>query len=113
MMPLPSLLEILGPGHYRFQVEASHHAFQGHFPNAPILPGLAQVDWAIRLGEEAFGPLGAFTGISNLKFQRVIVPDETIELRLTLHPVKHTLAFEFQSADGRKSSGTLNFKRSL
>ena len=107
MMPLPSPLETLGPGHFRFQVEASHHVFQGHFPDAPIVPGLAQVDWAIRLGEEAFGPLGDFAGMSNLKFQRVILPDEPIELRLTPHPVKRTLAFEYLGADGRKSSGTI------
>lgn len=109
MMPLPSPLESLGPGHYRFRVEASHHVFQGHFPEAPIVPGLAQVDWAIRLGRESFGPLGDFSGMSNLKFQRIIVPDEPIELRLTLHPVKHTLTFEFQGQDGRKSSGTISF----
>ncbi|WP_005036029.1 Beta-hydroxyacyl-(acyl-carrier-protein) dehydratase FabA/FabZ [Holophaga foetida] len=110
MMPLPSALEALAPGHYRFQVEADHHVFQGHFPKEPIVPGLAQVDWAIQLGERDYGPLGAFTGISNLKFQRIIVPDEAIELRLTPNPVKHTLAFEFQGADGRKSSGTLTFE---
>jgi len=108
-MPLPSPLETVGPGHFRFQVEASHHVFQGHFPNAPIVPGLAQVDWAIRLGEVTFGPLGDFKGIANLKFQRVIVPDEPIELRLTLHPVKRTLAFDYQGLDGRKSAGTLIF----
>jgi len=109
MMPLPSPLEILGPGHYRFRVEGSHHVFQGHFPDAPIVPGLAQIDWAIRLGEQAFGPLGDFASMSHLKFQRAILPEEPIELRLTLHPVKGTLAFEFHGNDGRKSSGTLSF----
>ena len=109
MMPMPSQMEALGLGHYRLKVTADHHAFQGHFPDAPILPGLTQIDWAIQLGELDFGPLGDFCGISHLKFQRVILPDEPIELRLTLHPVKRTLAFEYQGTDGRKSAGTLSF----
>ena len=29
-------------------------AFDGHFPQAAILPGVAQLDWAIHFGREAF-----------------------------------------------------------
>ena len=109
MMPLPTSVETLGLGHFRFQVEAQHHVFQGHFPDDPILPGLAQVDWAIRLGEQAFGPLGAFTGLSNLKFMQIIKPGESIELQLTHNAAKGALAFEFLGDSGRKSSGIINF----
>ncbi len=55
--------------------------FQGHFPDNPILPGVVQVDWAIRFGQEAFGPLGDFQGMLNLKFMDLIRPGERLELR--------------------------------
>lgn len=110
MMPLPTDIQTLGPGHFQFRLEPGHHVFQGHFPGDPIVPGLAQVAWAVRLGEQAFGPLGAFSGLTNLKFQRVITPGELVVLRLRHLPAKRALAFEFCVGEERKSSGTLTFR---
>lgn len=61
-------------------------AFQGHFPGDPILPGVVQVDWAIRFGAEAFGPLGRFCGLDQVKFLGLIRPGERVELRLLWAP---------------------------
>ena len=87
-------------------------AFQGHFPGNPILPGVVQVDWAIRLGLRAFGPLGGFQGITHLKFMDLIRPGETVELRLSLDPGRAKLRFAFAGASGRKSSGVVLFAAS-
>jgi 3-hydroxymyristoyl/3-hydroxydecanoyl-(acyl carrier protein) dehydratase len=84
-------------------------AFQGHFPGNPILPGVIQVDWAIRFGAQVFGVLGDFLGISNLKFMSIIQPSETLELRLSYQRDVGRLEFRFDGATGRKSSGIVLF----
>lgn len=89
--------------------DADNLAFQGHFPGNPILPGVIQVDWAIRFGSQAFGALGDFLGLSNLKFMSIIHPLETLELRLSFQPEAGKLEFRFDGVTGRKSSGVVLF----
>ncbi len=84
-------------------------AFQGHFPDNPILPGVIQVDWAIRFGREAFGPLGDFQGIRNLKFMDLIRPGERLELYLTFDRAAGRLGFRYEVQGGRKSAGQVAF----
>jgi 3-hydroxymyristoyl/3-hydroxydecanoyl-(acyl carrier protein) dehydratase len=90
-------------------LEPDHLVFQGHFPGNPILPGVVQVDWAIRLGTQAFGPLGDFQGISNLKFMSIIQPLEPLELRLTFDREAGKLGFRYEGSTGRKSTGVIRF----
>lgn len=94
-------------------LEPGHLAFQGHFPGNPILPGVIQVDWAVRLGTEAFGPLGDFQGIHNLKFMGMVRPEDPLTLFLKFDPSTGKLAFRFEGLSERKSSGTLQFARPL
>ncbi len=70
--------------------------FQGHFPGNPIMPGvliceaLAQVGAVLLLGmEENKGKLGVFTGISNFKFRKQVVPGDTLELTAELVTYRH------------------------
>lgn len=109
MIPLPRSLRSSGPGVFVFEVEPEHPAFEGHFPGQPILPGVVQVDWALRLGAEAFGPFGAFLGLEQLKFQAVIVPREPLELRLAWDAAAGELVFAYSGAAGKKSSGFARF----
>lgn len=92
--------------------ESDDQAFLGHFPDNPILPGVVQVDWAIRLGTEAFGPLGNFRGFWNLKFMSIIRPKERLELRLTLDREAGKLGFRYDGPTDRKSSGVVLFSGS-
>lgn len=111
MIPFPQTLHasVESPGVFTFAVEPDHPAFQGHFPNQPILPGVVQVDWAIRLGEATFGHLGPFKSLEHLKFQATIQPLEPLELRLSWSPEEHELGFAFEGLQGRKSSGFARF----
>lgn len=111
MIPFPAALRPLPGtrGAYALQVDGEHPAYQGHFPGHPVLPGVVQVDWALRLGAEAFGPLGAFRSLEHLKFQAIIEPDEPLELRLGWNPERRELAFEYLGAAGPKSKGFARF----
>ena len=84
-------------------------AFQGHFPGNPILPGVVQVDWAIRLGNRVFSGLGPFQAITHLKFLDIIRPLEVLELSLVLDPDRRKLRFHYSGAAGRKASGIIVF----
>jgi acyl-coenzyme A synthetase/AMP-(fatty) acid ligase len=56
--------------------------FNGHFPMAPILPGVAQLDWALMLGRRCFALPEAFVRLEVLKFVRPVVPGTKLHLSL-------------------------------
>lgn len=93
----------------RILTDADLVHFQGHFPGTPILPGVAQVDWAIRFARQYFGPVGTCQRIEALKFNDRVLPGETLELALDWSAEKATLRFAY-TADGKaKSSGKVVF----
>src|SRR5450830_125169 len=81
--------------------------FEGHFPEAPILPGVAQVNWALELGRQYLPLPPDCVGMQALKFQRVIVPGATVSLELEHDMQKSALAFRLHSADGQHASGRI------
>ena len=85
------------------------HYFKGHFPISPILPGVAQLDWAIRYAREYFPIQGDFKGMEALKFQQVLLPGESPDLELEFKPEKNSAQFRYVSARGRHSSGNIFF----
>jgi 3-hydroxymyristoyl/3-hydroxydecanoyl-(acyl carrier protein) dehydratase len=91
------------------KVEPEHPAFHGHFPSDPILSGLIQVDWAIRLGGEIFGDLGAFCRLDHLKFKAPIRPAEPVALHLSWDSVERHLDFNYSNQDGVHSQGIVVF----
>ncbi|MGA2081520.1 MAG: hypothetical protein ABSH53_13055 [Holophaga sp.] len=99
-----------GEAVFTLAVGPEHPAFRGHFPGDPLLPGVVQVDWAVRLGREAFGPLGDFQGLDQAKFLRPVRPGVPLELRLALAPGSGRLRFQYQDAEGKVSSGTALFR---
>ena len=84
--------------------------FDGHFPEAAILPGVALLDWANRLGREAFGFAGRFDGMDAVKFQHLVRPGTRLDVELTWQPAKHQLGFRFSSETGVHASGRLRFQ---
>jgi 3-hydroxymyristoyl/3-hydroxydecanoyl-(acyl carrier protein) dehydratase len=119
MMPLPAVARrdriAAGQAAFTLVPGAGHPAFAGHFPGDPVLPGVVQVDWAVRLAREAFGPLGGFRGLDQAKFLRPARPGEALELRLALDRGADALRlrFQYQGPAGRVSSGTVRFQLPL
>lgn len=74
--------------------------FEGHFPGKPVMPGvliiesLAQVGAVILLSAPEYqGKIVYFTGISNAKFRRSVLPGDTLELRCELHKIRRGFGF--------------------
>lgn len=83
--------------------------FDGHFPTAPILPGVAQVDWAVAYARRCFDLSGPFQSMAQIKFQQVITPAMSVRLMLTHLPAKSAAEFRYLSAAGAHSSGRIVF----
>lgn len=83
--------------------------FEGHFPGHPVLPGIAQIDWATQFGIQYFKPEGEFCGLEAVKFHEFIKPEAKVELTLTYRPNKGKILFSFSGHNGKHSSGRLLF----
>ena len=90
-------------------VPASLAYFDGHFRQAPILPGVVQVDWAIHYARAHFALAPAFRGINALKFQQVIRPDAPLFLELSHDAVKGSVQFRYFSDAGPHAGGRILF----
>jgi 3-hydroxymyristoyl/3-hydroxydecanoyl-(acyl carrier protein) dehydratase len=81
--------------------------FKGHFPGRPVLPGVAQVHMAMRLGEEIWGFLPKSFEISRMKFRRLMTPDDQVMLKLTREVARGRLSFAFIANGEPASEGVI------
>jgi len=64
------------------RVPAASHWYDGHFPGAPILPGIAQVSLALDLAGRLAGRAPRLAGLRRLRFRRVVAPGEVLTVRV-------------------------------
>ena len=73
------------------QVTANEQFFQGHFPGAPVMPGVLQIEALAQVGailalrefEDRDEKIPYFSGIESAKFRRPVVPGDTLRLEVT------------------------------
>jgi len=81
--------------------------FSGHFPKAPVLPGVVQVEWALNLGRQLLKLDGAFAGMEVLKFQQLVRPGDEIQLHLRFDAERGKLYFAYRNNLATCSSGRI------
>lgn len=84
--------------------------FNGHFDGFPIVPGVALIEWAIKYSQENFGNHASFIGMSQVKFQQFIKPNQIVHLSLEQNVDSQNIKFIYRNTDTIFSSGNLKFK---
>jgi acyl-CoA synthetase (AMP-forming)/AMP-acid ligase II/3-hydroxymyristoyl/3-hydroxydecanoyl-(acyl carrier protein) dehydratase len=91
----------------QLRLDADIAWFDGHFPDFPVLPGVAQIDWAVHFARLHFGIDAPITRMSGLKFQHLLRPCTSPCLDLTWRPGKRELEFAYTLGETPCSRGTL------
>lgn len=80
---------------------------RGHFPLLPLVPGATQIGWALEFAAEVLGTPTTLCAVRALKFERVIQPGRSLQLRLSKESGGDVLRFEYASESGRHSAGRI------
>lgn len=102
-----SQLETEGEWSLQLSVPPDLAYFSGHFPKAPVLPGVVQVEWALNLGRQLLNLTGPFAGMEVLKFQQLVRPGDEIQLHLRFDAERSKLYFAYRNDTATCSSGRI------
>jgi 3-hydroxymyristoyl/3-hydroxydecanoyl-(acyl carrier protein) dehydratase len=98
-------------------IDARSRFFDGHFPDRPVLPGVAQlllVEAALR---RRFGDRARIASLERLRLVAVVCPGDRLTVRLTPVPgpteeAPRSLRFEIARGASRVSEGWLRWSES-
>lgn len=90
-------------------VTAELIVFDGHFTDAPLVPGVAQLDWAVEFARSCFALQGDFQRCEVLKFQLPVLPGTALQLDLQWSVQSGALGFSYSSVHGAHASGRIVF----
>ena len=89
-------------------VEADCEFFKGHFADQAVLPGIGQIDFAIKMVSRYFGiDMYQFNSIPQAKFKKVVVPNDNLTLNLTKKA--NVISFEYRLEEEQVSLGKLKY----
>jgi 3-hydroxymyristoyl/3-hydroxydecanoyl-(acyl carrier protein) dehydratase len=83
--------------------------FRGHFPGMPILPGVAQLDWAISVAQTFWDFPSLPNRMTQMKFRRILVPGNPVCLLLERRSMGQKVHFSFDGPSICHSSGILHW----
>jgi len=96
--------------HIQLEVPLDLAHFSGHFTQAPVLPGVLQIGWAIDLARQHLDLPPCFAGMEVIKFQRLLRPGDASLLELRFDATRGKLYFNYRTGDVPNSSGRILFK---
>ncbi|TDV39019.1 acyl-coenzyme A synthetase/AMP-(fatty) acid ligase [Paraburkholderia caballeronis] len=95
-----------------FEIRVPHTLvhFAGHFPGLPILPGVVQVDWALRLADEWMPGARALASVEQLKFMAPVPPGVLLRLALTHDASRRRIGFVWRFGERDCASGVIVYR---
>jgi 3-hydroxyacyl-[acyl-carrier-protein] dehydratase len=82
----------------RYTVRGDEYFLQGHFPGRPIMPGVLMVEALAQAGcvgvlshDDFAGKLAVFAGLDGVRFRRLVIPGDTLELELVVDKLRRAL----------------------
>lgn len=94
-------------------IDQNIHWLQGHFPEQPLVAGVVQTHWAVKFSQTFFAIHNDVQQIDNLKFQNVLLPEQTIQLILEFVRDKNNVKFSYRKNTGQQeitfSEGKITF----
>jgi 3-hydroxyacyl-[acyl-carrier-protein] dehydratase len=90
-------------------IPGQHPAFSGHFPGAPLLPGVVLLDEMLQVVQQAHAGSSPHAGwtIATAKFLHPVRPGETLTLEYEPPLPNGAIRFAIRSAGRPVASGTL------
>lgn len=83
--------------------------FSGHFPNNPILPGIAQLGMVVDLISKPKEGSLSITGLSRVKFRKLIRPGDQLDIEVTRISSENHCIFKITSGNEDVCSGKMFF----
>lgn len=84
--------------------------FKGHFPQMPVLPGVAQLHWVVFYANEFFKITSSINQINTIKFMKIIVPENIVIITLQYYPDLKYFTYTYSYEDKVYSTGRLNIE---
>ena len=92
-----------GVGYKNVTINEAH--FQGHYPGAPVMPGvlivetMAQVGAVILLSHAGFkGKTPYFAGINKFRFKKKVVPGDTLRMEVEITKLRRSIGIGYGKA---------------
>jgi len=87
-------------------IAADHPAFSGHFPGAPIVPGVVLLDEALFAIGNAIGKNVSACQIGALKFLSPVAPGEPVQVQYAMQ-ANGAIRFDIASAARKVATGSI------
>ena len=85
--------------------------FSGHFPDNPILPGIAQLKMVADIIAASREDDAHMTGLSRIKFRKIVRPGELLDIHATVSLSENQYAFRITSSTEEVCSGMMLFAK--
>ncbi len=89
------------------RVDADSPWFSGHFPNDPVLPGIAQLNLVMESIEAALGRSLVLQSLVRIKFKRLVRPGDVLDIRIEPGTKEDHYAFKIHTNNREVCSGRL------